>query len=114
MPDFQQFYGLRLSDVVLERDPTEVLLLVQGLPEEARFHARLMGDGGMGWSLADWVLLDLRNVAEGIRSGFAEKPREAFRKWDQFPGAERARRRANQARFDQVFSLLEQKSGVKQ
>ena len=31
MPDFQQFYSLRLSDVVLEWDPAEVLLLVQGL-----------------------------------------------------------------------------------
>lgn len=93
VPDFQEHYGLQLSRVVLQWSPVEVLLLIRGLPETSRYHARLAGDSsGRGWDRQDWLALDTRNALEGLRatvvSAVSGKKRNTFRDWEHYPGRE--------------------------
>lgn len=62
--DFADHYGLRLADVLLEWSPSELLALVEGLPDGCRFHAHVAGGDKwrefVGWGkdrhmFADWV-----------------------------------------------------------
>lgn len=87
--------------------PVEVLLLIDGLPETSRFHARLLGEPrGRGWSRSEWLAFDTRNAIEGIRAQvgttLTKKP-DSFREWNHYPGveAEKARRRRQQ--FDRAW-----------
>ncbi|MDK8450994.1 hypothetical protein [Corynebacterium mastitidis] len=98
MPDFQEHYGLRLSQVALDWHPVEVLLLIAGLPPTSRYAARLMGEeAGRGWSEAHWLLFDLRNAVEAMRAmKVAEgkkKRKPDFREWKHYPGAAAEKRR---------------------
>lgn len=93
VPDFQQFYGLRFTEVAVTWPVVEVLLLIQGLPENSRYAARRSGEAtSAGWSTTDWVTLDIRNATEGLRatvvSALAGKRKDVFRKWNHYPGRE--------------------------
>lgn len=103
--DFQQFYGLRFTHVLVEWHPTEVFALITELPNNARFHARMQGEKtGMGFSPTDWMLLDMRNgvetlrvmnVMKGQKNPTQDKAKREFREWKYFPGeAAQARRRS--------------------
>lgn len=86
----------------------EVLVLIAGLPEHSRYHARLIGeDHGGGWTTQDWVALDTRNALEGLRAlvvnALAGKDRKAFREWEHYPGKEQQR----QAKLSQTLNRLE-------
>lgn len=110
MPDFQEFYGLRLTAVARDWHPAEVILLVAGLPARSRYANRLSGEEyGPGWDLQDWLALDTRNAVEGLRSAVISiadnKRRDVFREWTRYPGREaerRAKQRASLSRLDQL------------
>lgn len=99
VPDLMEFYGVSLVDAMQNRHPVEVLLLIQGLPENSRYVGRLMGEANArGWTTQEWLSLDMRNAMEGIRSavvGFLSGKRSAgkFREWSVYPGKEQERRR---------------------
>lgn len=100
MPDFQQHYGLRLTQIVETWPAAEVLLLIDGLPEDSRYAARIAGERyGRGWSTVEFLLLDLRNAQEALRVMTANKGRkkgskaEPFREWTHYPGASETSRR---------------------
>lgn len=108
VPDFQEVYGLRLTQAVDSMHPVEVVLLIAGLPDNSRYAARLMGEErGVGWSIQDWLALDTRNALEGLRATVvnmaAGKDRKAFREWDHYPGKEHQ----EQAKAHRTISRLE-------
>lgn len=62
--DFADHYSLRLADVLFGWSPSEVLALVEGLPDTCRFHAHVSGGKAwrdfVGWGrdrhmFADWI-----------------------------------------------------------
>ena len=90
MPDFAEFYHLRFTHVVETYPPMEVLLLIAGLPSQSRLAGRLAGETHYrGWDQSEWLLLDMRNTMEGIRSGFSSK--SPFREFTSYPGYALAR-----------------------
>lgn len=68
-----------------EWEPAEVLLLVDGLPDNSRYKGRLVG-ADSGWKDTDYLLFDVRNILENVRTGLAGK-KGKFREWDHYPGA---------------------------
>lgn len=91
VPDFMEFYGLRLVEAIDTMHPVEVLLLISGLPHRSRYAARLVGEEtGVGWTVHDWLALDTRNALEGLRStvinALSGKDKKAFRDWTAYPG----------------------------
>lgn len=99
VPDFAEFYGESLVDLIHTRHPVEVLLLIQGLPQTSRYVGRLMGEEhARGWSTQEWLSLDMRNIMEGLRAAVAgflsgKKSAGKFREWSVYPGKEQERRR---------------------
>lgn len=94
MPDFAQYYGLRLTEVVATYEPCEAILLIVGLPGTSRYAARLGGEStGGGWDTQDWLALDTRNAIEALRATVANmaagKAKHKFRQWDYYPGYDR-------------------------
>lgn len=84
--------------VALEWHPTEVLLLIAGLPATSRYVARLAGEEtGKGWSESQWLLLDLRNAVESLRAikvaQGKKKKKVDFQEWKHYPGAGAEKRR---------------------
>lgn len=84
--------------MALEWHPTEVLLLIAGLPATSRYAARLMGEeAGRGWSESQWLLFDLRNAVESLRAIKVAQGRKKrkldFREWKYYPGAAAEKRR---------------------
>lgn len=109
MPDFQEHYGLRLTEIVGEWPAAEVLLLIRGLPASSRLSARMAGDeSGAGWSQADWLALDVRNAVEALRVMQANQGKKKtgkkveFRTWDQYPGAAEQKRRETRKKLDKL------------
>lgn len=108
MPDFQEFYGLGLVGAARTMHPVELVLLIDGLPERSRFHARQLGERyGGGWSRADWLAFDTRNAIEGLRASVASalsKKGSDFREWPGYPGEAAERDRKRRAAFDRAWS----------
>lgn len=108
VPDFQEFYGLRLVQVVQEWEPEEACLLISGLPQDSRLAAKLQGyDGGKGWTDKDYLQLDVRNAVEAVRfmkASEGEKKPE-FRQWEHHPGYVAAKRRERRSRRDRLRAL---------
>lgn len=110
--DFQQFYGLRFTHILVEWHPAEVMALVTELPQSSRFHARMQGEAvGSGFSQVDWLLLDMRNAVESLRVMTAlrgqknpskDKAKKEFREWSHFPGAKAQKRRRSQAAVESL------------
>lgn len=96
VPDFQQFYSLRYTEVLRTWTDREVLLLIAGLPEESRFFARLIGEPrGKSWSSTEWLLFDIRNIAEARRVvdiNAHSKKKTKFTEYRNYPGHEAAKR----------------------
>lgn len=108
VPDFQEFYGLRLVQVVQEWDPEEVCLLISGLPQDSRLAARLDGyEGGKGWSDKDYLQLDIRNALEAVRFMKASEGKKTpeFRQWEHHPGYGAEKRRQRRSRRDRLRAL---------
>lgn len=77
--DFQSFYGLRLAEVVDVWSPREVLALVEGLPDDGMFAARLAGGEKwrefIGWGKRQHQFADLWDViAANVMKGSKKKP----------------------------------------
>lgn len=87
--------------------PVEVMLLIDGLPERSRFHARQLGETyGGGWSRADWLAFDMRNAIEGLRASVASalsKKASPYRDWDGYPGEAAERERKRRAAFNRAW-----------
>lgn len=112
MPDFQEVYGLRLTEVALEWPPAEVVLLIAGLPARSRYASRLAGEEhGSGWDLQDWLALDTRNAVEGLRAAVISiadnKRRDVFREWTRYPGREAERRSKQRASLSRLGQLAQ-------
>lgn len=108
VPDFMEFYGLRLVEAVDTMHPVEVVLLIAGLPSRSRYAARLAGEEhGTGWDLQDWLSLDLRNSLEGLRATVvnmaAGKDKDSFREWTHYPG----KGKQDQAKYKRTINRLE-------
>jgi hypothetical protein len=118
VPDFQQFYNLRFTQVIREWGVKEVLLLIAGLPEESRLFARMMGEKqGQAWSKSDWVLFDLRNSVEALRVMQANsdgKKRTSFNQYKVFPGHEVQERKQAERTLAAWRARLAAGSGVEQ
>ena len=98
MPDFAQYYGLRLTEVVAEYEPCEAVVLIAGLPGTSRYAARQAGEAtGGGWGTSEWLALDTRNAIEGLRATVVamgdKKKRNEFREWEHYPGRESEKKR---------------------
>jgi hypothetical protein len=65
LADFQEFYGLRLADVI-DWPPSEVLALVEVLPMGSRFVAHVLGGDDWrahwGWDRSLHVFVDYINA----------------------------------------------------
>ncbi|QNQ90716.1 hypothetical protein GP475_08755 [Corynebacterium poyangense] len=68
---------------------------MEGLPENSRFMARLLGEpDGQSFTRSDWLLMDLRNIVEAWRCGEANSKRKKgsrpieFNNWENYPGYE--------------------------
>lgn len=115
LPDFRQYYGLSLVEVVTSWDPLEVLLLINGLPLSSRYAARVVGEPhGAGWDRTDWLALDTRNAVEalratvvGIASGKKGK-KDTFSRWDSYPGRDAMEKLKQRKRVARNVSKLEQ------
>ena len=110
VPDFMEFYGLRLTEAVLSMDPVEVVLLVSGLPARSRYASRLAGEEhGSGWDVKDWLALDTRNALEGLRATVinlaAGKNKKAFREWTHYPGKGNQEKVERQAAVSRLASI---------
>lgn len=110
IPDFQEHYHLRLSEVVTAWHPVEVITLIHGLPARSRFFARLQGEeSGEGFSATDWLALDTRNALEGLRATVtnlaAGKDKKDFRQWDTYPGAKALAEQRIAAKMESIRSL---------
>lgn len=114
MPDFQAVYGLRLTEVIEQWEPKEVLLLIVGLQErgDTLLAGRLAGEEhGAGWSVRDWLALDSRNGVEAIRVMKANEGRKKgakkvdFTTWEHYPGAEELKRRETRSKLDKLRRL---------
>ena len=114
LPDFRQFYGLSLVEVVTTWDPVEVLLLINGLPASSRYAARMVGEPyGMGWDRTDWLALDTRNALEALRatvvsiaSGKKGK-KDTFKRWDSYPGKDAMDKMEQRKKVARNISKLE-------
>lgn len=90
--DFAEVYGLRLTDVVREYDPAEVVALIAGLSTtRSRYGGRLQGyTTGKSWVDRDYVAIDHRNSAEGLRAtiitALDKRKKDVFREWKEYPG----------------------------
>lgn len=91
--------------MVVDWTPTEVLLLMDGLPERSRFKGRLQGEYA-GWETTDYLLLDLRNSVEGLRTALAGK-KGKYRSWDYYPGAKAQKRKEHKAYFNRMRAMLD-------
>lgn len=119
VPDFQEHYGLRLTEVLETWHPTEALLLVQGLPINSRFSARLSGEKtGRGWSEPEWMMLDIRNAVEALRVMRANEGRKRNdpgrvkpREWEHYPGAESLKRRKTESKVDRMRRYVKERGG---
>lgn len=114
LPDFRQYYGLSLVEVVTSWDPLEVLLLINGLPSSSRYAARVVGEPyGAGWDRTDWLALDTRNAVEALRAtvvGIASGKRgkkDTFRRWDSYPGREAMEKLEQRKKVARNVSKLE-------
>ena len=110
MPDFAQFYGLRLVDVVRTYEPCEAVLLISGLPATSRYAARLAGEEtSAGWGTQEWLALDTRNAIEGLRATVANlaagKAKHRFRPWEHYPGYDRAEKDKAARKLDKLRVL---------
>ena len=86
--DFLSEYGVRLTDVLFDWSPREVLALVEGLPESGRFQAHLAGGEKwrefVGWGQDRhlqaniWDLLVAINTEKGKK--VVKYPRPATKK----------------------------------
>lgn len=90
--DFAEVYGLRLTTVVEEWSPVEVVSLIAGLTTtRSRYAAELQGyEAGRSWNDTDFLALDSRNAVEGLRATLvgvvSRKKRDVFREWNDYPG----------------------------
>ena len=110
MPDFAQYYGLRLTEVVAEYEPCEAVLLIAGLPGTSRYAARLSGEStGGGWDMRDWLALDMRNSIEALRATVANmatgKNKDKFRPWNHYPGYDRQVKRKAAGKMDRLRGM---------
>lgn len=110
VPDFAQYYGLRLTEVVATYEPCEAVLLIAGLPGTSRYAARLSGEPeGGGWGATDWLALDTRNALEAIRATVANmasgKAKAKYREWEHYPGYAKAKGKAKVSKMDKLRSL---------
>ena len=110
MPDFQEVYGLRLTEVVRTWEPVEVVLLIAGLPGTSRYAARLAGEeNGRGWELANWLALDMRNALEGLRATVVSmasgKDKNTFREWNNYPGYNAMQTRKHKSTLARLESM---------
>ena len=106
-------YGLRLTTVVREWHPAEVLALLQGLTTtRSRYAAQVQGyDAGKSWDDTDYLALDARNSVEGLRAtlvgALSKKKTDIFRPWKNYPGRAAADRRKTEglmARYRRLAS----------
>lgn len=108
IPDFQQFYGIRLLDVLFDWHSVEVMALIDGLPPESRYAARIAGfEGDRGWSSVDWLVFDIRNSLELLRAAKQAKPKQKldFHEWPDYPGKAAAKRRKAKAVVAKLTNL---------
>lgn len=110
MPDFAQYYGLRLTEVVATYEPCEAILLIAGLPGTSRYAARLGGEAvGGGWDAQDWLALDMRNSIEALRATVsnmaAGKNKHKLRPWNHYPGYDKQVNQAKVGKMDKLRSL---------
>ena len=110
MPDFAQYYGLRLTEVVATYEPCEAVLLISGLPGTSRYAARLSGEEvGGGWGTSEWLALDTRNAIEALRATVANmaagKNKHKFRPWDNYPGYDRGVKNKAKSKLNRLQSL---------
>lgn len=115
VPDFQEVYGLRLTEVVHSWDPAEVLLLIAGLHHSpSRYAARLQGyEGGKAWTDQDYLNFDMRNAVEALRTMQASQGRKksTYREWEDFPGRAGLKRRERAARFAAYRKMAAENGG---
>lgn len=116
MPDFQEIYGLRLTQVVREWEPVEVALLIAGLPADSRYIARLQGyTDGKGWTDQDWLNLDVRNSVEALRVMNAKQGKNSskvkFQEWEHHPGKKQRKRLETRAKFDGLKNSVKRAGG---
>lgn len=88
----------------------EVLTLIAGLPETSRYAGRIAGESRYsGWSVQDWLALDMRNALEGLRATVVAiasgKTKDTFRKWDSYPGQDVQRANRHQNRLKTLTSM---------
>ena len=110
MPDFAQYYGLRLTEVVAEYEPCEAILLISGLPGASRYAARHAGEAnGGGWDSRDWLALDTRNAIEALRATVANwaagKNKDTFHPWTHYPGYDRQVKRKAAGKLDRLRGM---------
>lgn len=107
VPDFAQFYGLRLTQVVADYHPAETVLLISGLPGTSRYAARLAGeDTGTAWNTQQWLALDTRNAIEALRvtvaSMAAPKKKQRYREWEHYPGYTRQQEQTREQKMESL------------
>lgn len=110
VPDFAQYYGLRLTEVVAKYEPCEAVLLIAGLPGTSRYAARLGGEAtGGGWGTSEWLALDMRNAIEALRATVANmaagKNKHKFRQWNNYPGYDRQVKNKAAGKMDRLRVL---------
>lgn len=110
MPDFAQYYNLRLTEVVDTYEPCEAVLLIAGLPGTSRYAARLGGEPtGGGWGTSEWLALDMRNAIEALRATVsnmaAGKNHSKFRQWEHYPGYDKQVKDKAAGKLDRLRSL---------